>query len=93
MNNSSRSTVKQNEVWNLAVGDSGMLYFQDMDSYSQGSRFGVPAGVEPTVVRVLEHQSSSVFEYEKALANFFGARCAASKRRLHRDVVAISMCL
>ena len=63
----------------LAVGDSGMLYFQDADSYLQGSRFGLPADVEPTVTRVFEHQSSSVFEYEKALDELL--RCALRRQR------------
>lgn len=63
----------------LAIGDSGMLYLQDLDSYSEGARFGTAAPLEPIFTRSLEQQSSGVYEYERAVDELL--RCSLRRQK------------
>ena len=58
--------------------DIGFLYFQDVRSYSNGTRFGTPSDDEPMFERFLESQSSGVFDYENALNALL--RCSLRRR-------------
>jgi hypothetical protein len=58
--------------------DIGFLYFQDLRSYSDGTRFGNPSGDEPVFERFLANQSSGVFDYEGALNELL--RCSLRRR-------------
>lgn len=54
---------------NLRSGESDVLYFQDIESYRQGSRFGVPvaAGASPGHFTCFDEQDVDVYDYEHAL--------------------------
>ena len=52
---------------NLRPQDTGLVYFQDIDSYRQGTRFGAPQGDAKGTFMCIEEQDVSVYDYEHAL--------------------------
>jgi len=66
----------------LASGDHGFLYFQDVSSYSNHVRYGTPSA-GAVFDRYLESQSSGVFDYEGALNELM--RCSLRRQEAIRS--------
>lgn len=52
---------------NLRSDDAGLLYFQDIDSYREGSRFNAPRKDSPGTFICVEEADVSVYDFEHAL--------------------------
>jgi hypothetical protein len=64
----------------LEPGDSGQVYFQDIDSYKAGVRFEMPTEGGPARFSTgSEAEVSHIFEYEQALEELM--RCSVRRRQ------------
>lgn len=64
---------------NLENHDVGRVYFQDIDSYQQGARYGPAASeIQMHIYEGSEEEVNHVFEYEHALDELM--RCALKRR-------------
>ena len=58
---------------NLAAGDAGLVYFQDIDSYREGIRYhSVSEEAEATFQVGPENNIGHIFQYERALEQLMG---------------------
>jgi hypothetical protein len=66
---------------NLIPDDRGILYFQDAESYRQGTRLESTDGENADVYRQSEDQVNHIFEFEFALDVLLS--CALRRQRGH----------
>ncbi|MGV8040433.1 MAG: hypothetical protein AB2L07_10260 [Thermoanaerobaculaceae bacterium] len=66
--------------WDLLPGDTGQVYFQDLDSYRRGVRFDVETADETATFQSGDGTSiGHVFEFERALDMLLA--CAIRRQR------------
>jgi hypothetical protein len=64
---------------NLAKGDVGLVYFQDLDSYRQGIRYDSVDKANPATFEIVpENEMNHIFTYERALDSLL--RCSLRRR-------------
>jgi hypothetical protein len=70
--------------FDLAPGDSGRVYFQDLDSHQRGVRFELEAEAESAeFITGSADEIGHLFEFEQALEELL--RCAVRRRGMSQD--------
>lgn len=66
---------------NLEAGDTERVYFQDVDSFRQGVKYGDESGGEATFYSGSEAELGHIFEFERALDLLLS--CSLRRRGQH----------
>jgi len=64
---------------NLEKEDTNSLYFQDVDSYKRGARYGSAKDGDATFYKCSSDQLSAIFDFEHALEELM--RCALARKK------------